>query len=155
MKLINLALSVWLIAAQSPTRSTDVAIPGLDVHLKAGWRLLIEHNCRFAVPVPWRLSADGTAATAPDGSMLSVTPVHLPNWTAHKAAVQRTLRGVIAIHENSDRRLWIEFVAAAMHEHYIAVTDGSETCVGVLSIRNAASEPETSHVIADSIGPAR
>ena len=34
-------------------------------------------------------------------------------------------------------------------------TDGSDTCIGVLYVRDAASAPETSHVIADSIGPAR
>ena len=71
MKRAVALLSFWLTAGQMPTRPTKVIVPGTGVTLNAGWKLFIGRGCRFAVPVGWQV--DGSMATAPDGSTVSVT----------------------------------------------------------------------------------
>lgn len=147
-------LSFWLTAGQMPTRQTEVTVPGTGVTLNAGWQLSIQRGCRFAVPVEWQVAADGSMAMAPNGSTVSVTPVHVSNWRAHKAQMLRALEHVTAVHDDSDRRLWIEFADDARREHYIAVAGGALECIGVMELRDTTPNPEeTARIIADSIGP--
>ena len=152
---VPVLLAFWLAAGQMPMRQTEVIVPGTGVTLNAGWQLFIERGCRFAVPIGWHVAADGSIATAPNGSTVSVTPVHVSNWPAHKAQMLRALGHVTAVHDDSARRLWIEFADEARREHYVAVAGGALECVGVVELRDTTPNPEeTARIIADSIGPA-
>jgi hypothetical protein len=153
--LLVLGVSVCRLAAQKPERRQEVLVPGLGVALKAGWQLLLQGGCRFAVPGPWRATADGASAFSPDGSSLSVRSFRITSWPAHKAQMKATYGRVNVLHEDSDRRLWFEFGDTRRVQHYIDVANGLSVCVGLLDVRAAATlNAEDVNRIADSIGPA-
>ena len=153
--LCAMLVSAVALDAQKPERSQEVLVPGIGVALKAGWQLLMEHGCRFAVPRSWQAAADGRGAFSPDGNSLSVTELKITSWSAHKAQIKAAFGHLRAVHEDSDRRLWFEFVDNHRLEHYIDVANGSDACVGLLQIRAAATlNQDDADRIADSIGPA-
>lgn len=142
--------------AQRPERQQEVRIPGIDISLKAGWRLLIHSGCRFAVPESWGMNGDASLALAPDGSSLSVRIFGITSWSAHKAQIRAALGPVTIVHEDSEHRLWVEIGAKPRVQHYIDVANGLSVCSGLLEIRPTAT-PNAKDItkrIADSIGPA-
>ena len=143
------------VGAQKPERQQRVQVPGMGVALKAGWQLLLQGGCRFAVPARWQATGDGSAAFSVDGNNLSVRMLRITNWSAHKAQIKAAFGRVNLVHEDSDRRLWFEFGDKQRTEHYIDVVNGLSACVGLLEIRAAtALSPDDANRIADSIGPA-
>lgn len=71
-EMLPLALAAWLLGPQKPERRPEVAIPNVDISLKAGWQVLFHDGCRVAVPLSWRADADGSFAAAADGSAISL-----------------------------------------------------------------------------------
>jgi hypothetical protein len=150
-----LIASVSSANAQKPERRQEVRVPGIDIALKAGWRLLLQSGCRFAVPGSWQTTADGSGAFSRDGNNLSVRMLTIRSWPAHKAQIKAAFGHVSALHEDSDRRLWFEFGDTQRIEHYIDVVHGPTVCAGLLEIRAASTlTVDDANRIADSIGPA-
>lgn len=79
--------------AQTTERQRDIQRPSIGVSPKAEWQLHVHDGYRFAAPVSWHVDADGSLATAPDGSQVSVRLFRIANWSAHKAkSEQRSVR---------------------------------------------------------------
>ena len=151
-----LALAVWLLGPQKPERRPEVAIPGVDISLKAGWQLLFHDGCRVAVPLSWRADADGSFAAAADGSAISIREVPIANWSAHKAQMRRAVGAGKVVREDSDRRLWLERASPTAVEHYIDVPVGPAICSGLLEVRRETPlEESTVRTIVESVGPTR
>lgn len=140
--------------AQAPERPREVEVPGIGIMLKAGWQLLFHDRCRFAVPVSWHPDPDEAFARAPDGSTFSIQLLKVTNWSAHKADMRGTLSHARVIHDESDRRLWLETGDPGWVRHYIAVADNGTVCAGWLELRTGSSwnTSETVKRVADSIG---
>ena len=151
--LLTVVAPVTIASAEGPQREQEVRVPGIGVTLKAGWQLLFQDGCRYAVPVSWRESADGDLVLAPDGSNLSVRRLRITNWSTHKAQIKAAY-GHVNVHEDSDRRLWLELGDQQRTQHYIDVVTGLSSCAGVLEIRSTTPDrQETANRIANSIGP--
>jgi hypothetical protein len=140
--------------AQGPVRQQEVRVPGTDVLLKAGWQLLFDRACRFAVPGSWHLVGDTSFVRAPDGSSLAVRVLRDVNWSAHKAQIRAAYVHLKVVHEDSAHRFWFEVGEEPLVQHYIAVSDGTTICTGLLDIRSGAipDREDTIKRIADSIG---
>lgn len=151
--LVAIALVGHASEAQRPERQLEVQVPGVGFALKAGWQLLFYDGCRFAVPISWRPNPDNSQVFAPDGSSLSVRMLHVPNWSMHKSQIGAAFGQARNVHEDSDRRLWIESGGDKRSQHYIAVVNGSSACGGLLEIRASTPNAEqTTNIIAHSIG---
>jgi hypothetical protein len=148
------ALGALAVEAQGPLRQQEIRVPGLDVVLKAGWQLLFDQSCRFAVPVSWHLIWDSGFVRAPDGSSLTIMVLRGIGWSAHKAQIRAAYVHLNVVHEDSDRRLWFEVGEEPRVQHYIAVSGGSTICAGLLDIRSNTlpDREDTIKRIADSIG---
>jgi hypothetical protein len=147
-----IALLLVTIVLQGPIRSTEVTVPGADIKLRVGWRLLVQGGCRYSVPSTWR--STGGPVSAPDGSTVSVQAIHSENWPTYRTELRRST-GIAEVHEDSDSRLWIEFRYEGLHEHYIAVPAPGAICAAVLELRDVSSrDQELMRGIAESIGPA-
>jgi hypothetical protein len=143
--------------AQRPEAQQEVKLPGMDVSLKAGWQMFFHQGCRFAVPGSWLYDADGSRATAPDGSTISIAMFNVTNWSAHKAQVKAAFGRVTVTNEDSEHRLWFVIGDEPRLQHYIDVWTGMYVCSASLDIRGMTSRPEnqdTVRRIADSVGPA-
>ncbi len=142
--------------AQRPERQQEVRVPGVGIMLRAGWQLLFHDGCRFAVPVSWRPDADGGLVFAPDGSNLSVRMLRIVSWSMHKAQIRAAFVHLKVVHEDSDHRFWFEIGDEQRIQHYIAVSNGSSACVGLLEIRvtTTSNAEDTTNRIAESVGPA-
>jgi hypothetical protein len=155
VSLIVFEATICTVNAQRPERQQEVGVPGIGVTLKAGWQLLFQDGCRFAVPGSWRQDRGGLVL-APDGSNLSVRMFQITNWSTHKSQILAAYGRVNVLHEDSARRLWFEIGDKERTQHYIEVVNGGVTCAGLLEVR-AATTPDardTTNRIADSIGPA-
>jgi len=154
--LVLVAVTIRTAGAQKPERLHEVHAPGPGIPLKAGWQLLFHDGCRFAVPGSWRPDADGGLVSAPGGSNLSVRAFKIANWSAHKTKMRATFGQVKVLHEDSDRRLWVEVGDSESSQHFIDVASGQRVCIGLLEIRGATTPDaaDTTNRIADSIGPA-
>jgi hypothetical protein len=121
---------------------------------RAGWQALVHDSCRFAVPGSWHADDDASAAVAPDGSNISVRVYRIASWPAHAAQIKAAFGRVQTVHEDSDRRLWLEIADGLRVQHYIEVPKGHIVCSALLEIRPATtSDPEdTTRGIADSVG---
>jgi hypothetical protein len=154
--LVIVAAFVCPLEAQKPERRQDVRVPGIDLALKAGWRLVLHDGCRFAVPGSWRSTADGSAVVAADGTNLSVRLFKISSWSTHKAHIRAAYGHLTTLHEDSDRRLWFEIGVKPQVQHMVDVVNGLSTCMGLLEIRTATSlSPDDVTRIVESIGPAR
>jgi hypothetical protein len=142
--------------AQRPERQQEVRIPGTDISLKAGWQMFFHQKCRFAVPGSWHPDADGSRATAPDGSNISIGVFNVTNWSAHKAQIKAAFGHVKVMNEDSDHRLWFVIGEEPRLQHYIDVWNGSRVCSALLEIRGITSPEgqDTVRRIAESVGPA-
>jgi hypothetical protein len=142
------------LGAQGPERPQEVEVPGLGIMLKAGWQLLFHDRCRFAVPVSWHPDLDEAFARAPDGSTFSIEMLKVTSWSAHKAEMRAAFSRARVIHDESDRRLWLEADDGARVRHYIAVADNASVCAGWLEMRVGSSwnTKDTVKRVADSIG---
>src|SRR5437773_1164324 len=89
--------------------------------LRAGWQLLFHDGCRVAVPASWRADPDAGFVLGPVGDNLSVQRFTITNWSAHKAQVRAAFGRVNVVHEDSDRRLWLEIGDKHSTQHYIDV----------------------------------
>jgi hypothetical protein len=153
--LVSLATGVQQVQAQRPERQQEGRVPAIGIELKAGWQLLSYDGCRFAVPPSWRPNPDNSQVFAPDGSNLSMRRLHFTSWSMHKSQIRAAFGQVRNVHEDSDRRLWLEIGNDQRVQHYIAVANGSGACAGLLEIRVSTPDPEqTTNIIADSIGTA-
>jgi hypothetical protein len=152
----SLMASVRAVDGQGPVRQQEVRVPGTDVMLKAGWRLLFDKQCRFAVPVSWHQVGDSNLLTAPDGSSLTVGVLQGVSWSTHKAQIRAAYVHLKVVHEDSDHRFWFEIGDAPRVQHYIAIITGSTICTGLLDVRSNTmpDRDDTIRRIADSIGPA-
>jgi hypothetical protein len=146
-----------LVDAQKRERHQQDKISGAEVSLKEGWQLLVlPGGCRFAVPGSWRANPDASEVLGRDGSSVSVRMFKITSWSAHKAQLKAAFGHVNAIHDDSERRLWLEIGDKASVQHYIDVLDGPRVCSALLQI-HAATTPDASQItktIADSLGPA-
>jgi len=144
------------LGAQKPERHHEVTIPGTDIQLKPGWQLLIHDRCRFAVPESWQQNADAALAMAPDGSSLSIRTLRVMNWSAHKHDIRAAFGPVRVVHEDSDRRLWLEIGDKWRVQHYIDVPNGLNVCSVLLEIHSGPTldAEDLAQRIADSVGPA-
>lgn len=154
---LRAALDASFVDAKRPERQQDVRISGTEVSLKEGWQLLeLPGGCRFAVPGSWRANPDASAVVGRDGSSLSVRIFKITSWSAHKAQIKAAFGRVNVVHEDSERRLWLEIGDKARVQHYIDVWDGSHVCSALLQIR-APTTPDVDQItkrIADSLGAA-
>ena len=126
-----------------------------DVPVRDGWQLRIHQGCRFAVPGSWHFEADGSLATAPDGSSISVRMFRITSWSAHKAGIKAAFGQVNVMHEDSDHRLWFEIGDASRVQHHVDVPSGLGVCSALLEIRAATTgTDDTVKRIAESVGPA-
>jgi len=144
-----------VVDAQRPERQQAVRVPGLDIMLRAGWQLLFHDGCRVAVPGSWHADLDAIFVSSPDGDNISIQRFAITSWSAHKAQVRAAFGRVNVVHEDSNRRLWLEIGDRKRTQHYIDVPNGHNTCTGLLEIR-AGTMPsaDDTTTIADSIGPA-
>ena len=128
----------------------------LDVSTKDGWQLLVHQGCKFAVPGFWHPDAEGSLATAPDGSNISVRLFKITSWPAHKARIKAAFGQVNVMHEDSDHRLWFEIGELPRVQHYVDVAAGLSVCSALLEIRVAATADadDTAKRIVESVGPA-
>jgi hypothetical protein len=151
--LLIVGASLWsVVNAQGPERT--VKIPGLDLELRSGWQARFHQSCRFAVPGSWRGSVDGSMATAPDGSNISIQMFRITSWSAHKAQIKAAFGRVNVMHEDSDRRLWLEIGESPRLQHYVNVVAGTTVCSALLEIRPTVT-PSTADMtkrIVDSVG---
>jgi len=146
-------LLIGLMVGQAPLRPSEVEVPGLGVKLKAGWRLLLENGCRYSVPATWSVSGDGTVASAANGSTLTVRFVPDLSRSSYKERVSRSRESAMVVHEDTDRRLWVEFSDDRWMEHDIVVNNSAGACVAVLEFREGTgNDEEIARIIADSIG---
>ena len=141
--------------AQGPERKQEVTIPGTNLSLKGGWRVLFHQGCRFAVPVSWHADTEGTLATAPDGSNILVGVFRINSWSAHKAQIKAAFGHVNVMHEDNDRRLWFEIGDKPRVQHYVDVLNGPTVCSAILETRMIATSDadDTIKRIIDSVGP--
>ena len=142
--------------SQAPRRRQEVRVPGIDISLKADWQLLFHEKCRYAVPLSWRVDPDAGFAVAPDGSNISVQMFTVTNWSIHKAQIKAAFGHVRVVHEDSDRRLWLEIGDKPRVQHYVDFANRLTVCSGLLEIRSATTPEaeDTTKRIAESIGPA-
>jgi hypothetical protein len=145
-----------IVQAQRPERKQGIAIPGMDVTLSAGWKIVFHQGCRFMVPAIWYLDADGGVAAAPDGSNISIRMFNVGNWSAHKSQIKAAFGQVNLVHEDSERRLWLEIGDQRQVQHYVDVSIGTTVCSALLEIRRATASdtPEVTRKIVESVGPA-
>jgi hypothetical protein len=144
------------LGAQKPERHPEFRIPGTEILLAPGWQLFVHDRCRYAVPESWQPNGDATLAIAPDGSSISVRTLRITNWSVHKHEIRTAFGHVRVVHEDSDRRLWLEIGDQARVQHYIDVPNGASVCSVLLEIRSGPT-PAAENVakkVADSIGPA-
>jgi len=135
------------------TLAMSVQATDRTMSLKPGWRWLVHDGCGFAVPESWRPNADGSQVIGPDGSRLSIRRFHVPSWAIHRSQLKAAFGAVRSVHEDSSRRLWLEFGTGTRTQYYIAVAEGTDACDGLLDVRPAATGVDpTANVIADSIG---
>ncbi len=142
--------------AQRPEQKQEVQVPGTDLWLKRGWQVFVYQGCRFAVPVSWRAEADGSLATAPDGSNVSVRAFSITSWSEHKARIKSAFGRINLLLEDSDHRLWLQIGDRPRIQHYVDVLNGSTVCSALLEIRSSAA-PDAENTfkrIAESVGPA-
>ena len=147
------------IDAQRRVQPDEVRVPGTGIMLKGGWQLLSYDGCRYAVPLSWQFDIDEAFARAPDGSTISVERLDVQSWSAHKASLRHIYRQGSVLHDDGDRRLWIEFRDGSRVVHHIAAltaSNGSTVCTGVVDLapRSTAQTDDTVSRIADSIGAA-
>ena len=149
-----LVIVTMSIGAQRREHADEVRVPGTDIMLKADWQLLLYGGCRFAVPFAWQADADGAFSRAPDGTTMALQVLSATNWSAHKADIRHAYGRNSIIHDDSNRRLWIETRQAPRVEHYIAVASGAKVCVAMIELHDAsrADRDDTLKRIADSIG---
>jgi hypothetical protein len=147
--LAALAVTSGAASAQPPERQHDVLIPGFGVRLREAWQMLFHDGCRYAVPVAWRPVPDRSQVFAPDGSSVSIWALHLSSWSLHKARVKAAFTGDSRVREDNDSRLWIESHDRGRSQHYVAVTDGTAVCAGLLEIR--PSQPNADDTIASIV----
>jgi len=134
-----IAAAMTLALAQMAARPPEVPVPGTDIAVRRGWRVAFADGCRWAAPADWRVDGGG-AVSSPVGARLLVASVPVASWTAHKAQARAALdRGAI-VHEDSERRLWIESRRDRWIEHYVAVNGGARACVGVLDLPATVNE---------------
>jgi hypothetical protein len=151
---VAVTIALAPMVAQRPERTAKV--PGMDLPVKSGWRVLFHDGCRFAVPLSWHADADGSVARSVDGSNISIRMFHITDWAAHKARIKSAFGQVNAIHEDSDRRLWLEIGDKPHVQHYIDVVSGVNVCSALIEIRSA-SEPDAvdmAKTIGETVGPA-
>ena len=142
-----------VIDAQGAHLKQEAEVPGQDLWLKSGWQVLFHQSCRFAVPVSWRAEAEGSLATAPDGSNISVRMFKITSWSAHKLLIKRAFGRVNVVHEDSERRLWFEIGEKPHVQHYVDVVNGLSVCVALFEIRPTTTPDadDTTRRIAESI----
>src|SRR5262249_10433388 len=107
------------------------------------------------VPLSWQSDSDGAFASAPDGSTIAIERPGVTNWSAYKGDLRHAYGNRSVIHEDGDRRLWIEAKDGSRVTHHIAVLTGSTVCSSVLELRGdtRGQIADTVSRIADSIGP--
>jgi len=141
--------------AQPPERQHDVLIPGTGVRLRESWQMLFHDRCRYAVPVAWRPVPDRSQVFAPDGSSVSIWALHVSNWSLQKARLKSTFSGDSHVREDTDSRFWIESHDGGRSQHYVAVTDGTAACAGLVEMRTLSpNADDTITAIVESIGMA-
>jgi hypothetical protein len=155
-------LVVGLVAGAGGTGPAETQKPGGRVShagatLPAGWRLLVSDGCRFAVPASWHPSADQSEASAPEGAgNVSIRRMQMVDWPRHKAQIRAAFGHVNVLHEDSDRRFWFEIGDEQRITHYVAVHDGSSSCIALVQAHPTSTlmSRETTNRIIDSIRPA-
>ena len=139
--------------AQTPERPAK--IPRTDVPGGRDWQVSHHDGCRYAIPASWRVEADGSVATAPDGSSVSIRMFHITNWADHKTRIKSAFGRVGTTHEDSDHRLWFEIGDKPRVQHYVDVVSGLNVCSVLIELRSAGDDVErTTKHIAESVGPA-
>jgi hypothetical protein len=135
---------------QAPLRQRSVVLPGTDIVLEAGWRLLFTADaaCAYLVPATWPIAPNHTWATMPDGR-ISATFDNQPSagWAMHKMRLRETLKPATVL-DDSDRRFWVELADSRRILHHISLTDGRTICSADVQVRRT---PEPASEIVDKI----
>jgi hypothetical protein len=126
-------LFAWALAAGQAAVPPRVQVPGTDIVVRRGWRLSIADGCRSAVPMKWRTESRGVFSSGA-GWRMTVSSVPIANWNVYRFRMRAGLDHAATVHEDSERRLWIESRSEGALQHYVAVNAGARACVGVLDI---------------------
>ena len=104
--------------------------PGYIKGLIPHWTGLVDlpGHCRFSVPPTWQTHNNDRRAVAPDGAVSAEEA-----WLAavNSAGYQSRLPGIhpLILHENSERRVWVEYDAGwPGRHHHVAVPTSEGAC---------------------------
>jgi hypothetical protein len=77
------------------------------------------------------------------------------NWSLHKARLKSAFSADSHVREDTDSRFWIESHDGVRSQHYVAVTDGTAACAGMVEISTLLpNADDTITAIVESIGMA-
>src|SRR5262249_43335681 len=116
------------------------------------WQRVIFAGCRADVPQSWHTAGHGNLLIAPHGTRFSLRAFEITDWKLHKSQILDTFGRTITVHENSERRLWIE-IAGQQKEHFIDVREGTTACAGILDVTEADLTPSDEARIAANLAP--
>jgi hypothetical protein len=143
----TIATIVGLGSAQNPLRPQTVTLPGTDIALEKGWRLLwtADDACLYTVPATWAPAANHAWAVRPDGRItVSVADTPSASWALYKRRVKDAVRPT-AVLDDSDRRLWVERADPQRILHHLSISDGRTVCSADLEVQRSV-EP-TSDIV--------
>jgi hypothetical protein len=136
--------------AQAPLWQRSVVLPGTDIVLEAGWRLLFTADaaCAYMVPATWPIAANHRWVTRPDGHISATFDnQRSAGWTMYKMRIKETLRPTTVL-DDSDRRFWVELADTQRIVHHISLTDGRTICSADVQMRRS---PEPASEIVNKI----
>jgi len=142
-------------AVQVPLRPNSIVLPGTDIVLEAGWRLVLTEDeaCAFMVPATWPVALNHRWAATPDGHISATFDNPPPaSWAMHKMRIRDAIRPT-AVLDDSDRRLWVEFADERRILHHISLTDGRVICSADVQVQRSI-EP-TSDIVTKMISGMR
>jgi hypothetical protein len=148
-----MGLGLGPLVAQGPQRRQSVRLPGTDIMLEAGWKLVwtADQRCAYAIPAAWLMSGDGRRAEPPEGTVsVSVVAIDAPDWAAHRSAIKRAMPAV-TVREDSAHRLWVERWEGAWLWQHVSVSEGSGVCSADIQTHPGNRFPDIVRKIAMSV----
>ena len=148
---IAVTLLCTVALAQAPRREPPVKIPGTDLVLEEGWRLVYTsgtgYRCMYAVPSSWAVSPHGWKAVEPGGiGLIEMSTFETAQWTSARRAVQAAMRSAI-VQESTTRRFRAEDADESRIWQHIAENDGAHVCAADVETRRT----DRIHQIVDRI----
>ena len=141
------------VIAQGPQRGQSVRVPGTDITLEAGWRLLwtADQRCLYAIPAAWMVSGGGRRAEPPDGTVtVSVVAIEAPDWPSHRRAIKRAMPAG-TVREETSHRLWVERSEGSWQWQHVSVSEGTGGCSADIETHPGDWFPDVVRKIASSV----